>query len=667
MRGIHLLLVGIMFVWMACVSKQEPENIAATPAVTGATGEYTYITSPVFDNRIIADSINELIREGNALIKINPDSAMDVYTRSLHLSKQINYQEGIAMSYNNITCCYREKKEYQQMNSYLSLFRKALKKIPGPYYSPENPGHKKLLIDKYNYWASDLYKAGNYDSATTVYMSVIKRLGHADSVTYFPLIATYTGLGAVASHISHWERAFFYFNQAEKLALQYRDTSFWVSVLTNKASLYQDRKDYDRALIIAREALDIAQRKGIYCGDIAQAIAASLLFQNKPEQALIYGQLALKNATETHNKEREISAHYVLGYNYVQLRQYKKAEQHLVAGLSIAREIGHTDNITNAFGQISTAYARLGDYRKAYLYRTSYSFLRDSWLGNENAARIAEINTRYQVAQKDKELAQKDKELALKQLKIAQQQKQQYLWIGGILLLLLLLLGLLHNRRHKVAIARLKALLEGEEKERTRLARELHDGIVSKLSIIKMNFSALPGQYRDLNGTTDFQEVVNQLEQSITELRTTSHNLLPETLQRLGLAESLRIYCKRVSKITPLDIEFQMVGDLPVLRDDFQLNIYRIIQELVHNIIKHANASHALIQFHVQENGLSITIDDNGRGVPEDIGGLQQSNGIGMQNLRDRIRLLHGSMEAEHGAGTSVYLEFNLKRFLQKP
>jgi signal transduction histidine kinase len=275
-------------------------------------------------------------------------------------------------------------------------------------------------------------------------------------------------------------------------------------------------------------------------------------------------------------------------------------------------------------------------------------------VGHESAGRIAEVETRYQVAQKDNELARKDKALLKTQLEIASQQKRQYLWVGGTSLCILILLGLLRQKRYKTKLNRLKDTIAGEEKERRRMAQELHDGIVSRLSIIKMNFSALPQQYQYLNDTTHFQEVVEQLEQSITELRTTSHNLLPEILKKAGLCESIRIYCDKIGKVALLDIEFQTLGELPPLSDDFQLNIYRIIQELVNNIIKHSNASHALIQFQVRDEWLNITIDDNGTGMPE---AASATGGIGLQNLHDRIGLLHGTMETERGKGTSVYLE----------
>jgi two-component system NarL family sensor kinase len=454
--------------------------------------------------------------------------------------------------------------------------------------------------------------------------------------------------------------------RVEDLGGRYADSTLMVNALSDKSALLADDKKYTEALVVAQSGLGIAQRNNEKESQatLANAIAICLLEQEKPEEALHYSKMVLEIGKKVNVEEHIVSGYYILGYNYVLLKQYKTAEQYLLTGLEQALATKNIDNIANVYGQLSVVYRELGRYKKALDYKIRYAAIRDSLLGKESASRIAEVETRYRVAQKDKELAQKDKALLQNQLKIASQQKEQYLWIGGASVCILSLLGLLYHKRYRTELTRLKATLEGEEKERSRLARELHDGIVSRLSIIKMNFSALPQQYRNLNEAGDFQDVVDQLEQSITELRTTSHNLLPEILQRTGLLESLKIYCEKIRKIALLDIEFQVIGELPPLVDEFQLNIYRIIQELVNNIIKHSNASHALIQLNAQSEWLNITLDDNGNGAAD--AAPEQEKGIGLRNLQDRVRMLNGTLEIERGKGTSVYLEFNLKKFIRK-
>jgi signal transduction histidine kinase len=662
MRIIGFLLLGFMC-FSSCHNKQKNKAVSEVQPGKKKLSDAKEVTriSTLTDTA----EINKTLREGNTWVQKSPDSAITYYLHGLELCGRINYPEGKVIAYNNLSCCYEMKKDYKKANDYVVQLKRALYHIPGPYYNERR--HKKLLGQKYSYRALSFYESGNYDSASAWYLKTVEALKPPDSTTYNTLAMSYVGLGAIAGRLSNRAGSLSYFNLAEDVATQYADTSLMVTVLSNKAVLILDDKDYNQARTVAKKALAMASKinSNRYYGQLANTIAISLIKEQKPEEALPYSKMVWEAAEQNHADLDKVTAHYVLGYNYVELKKYSIAKEYLLSGLKLALALKNIDNITNAYEQLAAAYEGLGQYGKALEYEKKYVAIRDSLLGHENAARIAEVETRYRVIQKDKELAQKDKVLLQSQLKIASQQKKQYLWIGAASACIFLLLGLLRHKRYKVKLARLKATVAGEERERSRLAKELHDGIVSRLSIIKMNFSALPQQYRSLSEAADFQDVVDQLEQSIIELRTTSHNLLPEILQRAGLAESLKIYCEKIRKIALLDIEFQLLGELPLLTNDFQLNIYRIIQELVNNIVKHSNATHALIQFQVREEQLNITIDDNGNGIQGDIS-QNMGKGIGMQNLHDRIRLLNGTIEIERQKGTSVYMEFNMKKFIQK-
>src|SRR5690606_1066941 len=153
----------------------------------------------------------------------------------------------------------------------------------------------------------------------------------------------------------------------------------------------------------------------------------------------------------------------------------------------------------------------------AYQYQVAYSYHKDT-LFNENISEtVNKLEVQYQTSEKDKELAQKQLLIARQQHKI----QQQYLWIGGAVIGMLILLGIFYRRRHKATVAELKANLAGEEKERLRMAAELHDGIVSKLSSVKMHFDALAPAYAYTpEENSGFKDAVQLLAQSIAELRT---------------------------------------------------------------------------------------------------------------------------------------------------
>src|SRR5690606_21237322 len=183
--------------------------------------------------------------------------------------------------------------------------------------------------------------------------------------------------------------------------------------------------------------------------------------------------------------------------------------------------------------------------------------------------RVAQINNRLKAAEQSKLLAQSQLQIANQQLKI----KNQYILVAvlsaGACLIILILSLVLRRQKHRSQIEALKARLSGEEEERARLARELHDGIVSQLSIIKTNLCTLPASNRNPEEQQHFLEVIAQLDQGIAELRRTSHNLLPDIIKQAGLFGALDFYCRNITQSGVLDIEFQPVGTPPELEQSF--------------------------------------------------------------------------------------------------
>lgn len=697
-----VFFMGLLGIISSCQRKAERHAVSKTAK--------NIEEQPVIRTADTSD-INKWLADAEKLDKDYPDSAAVLYKQAIQSSKEINYVQGAAKAYYSLPFVFQYHGDFKQADLWQAEAVLFMKKAIADAQIPQDAKAVRLLYSYltllYSRWgdlqqtlaiyksaqaffdaddslqrlqwfqistegAGAYIKLGQYDSASAIYYNVLDQLKTVDKSNYFILSSTYNGLGFIKARLeaAPIEETLSWFKKAEQLARQYADTSGILTSLGNIAALCYDKGNYTAAKEHAQEALKLVDQVNNNSNlklstqkNSSHTLAASYIKEGRPEEALPYSKMALKSARALHATEEEIDALYVTGYNYLALEENKKAERYFLDGIALARETGQMDNISNAYGQLSVAYFNMGQYKSAYIYRRDYANIRDSLLGKENASRIAEINARYQVAQKDKALAEKDKTLLQNQLKIASQEKRQYLWIGGSVVSILILLGFLYQKKQKAMMNRLKATIAGEEKERGRLARELHDGIVSRLSIIKMNFSALPRQFQYLNDAEAFHEVVGQLEQSIAELRSTSHNLLPDMLQRAGLAISLETYFEQIRKITLLDIEFQTIGELPPLTDEFQLNIYRIIQELVNNMIKHSDAKCGLIQFNIQKDWLTITLDNDGT-VPEV--SVLQGNGIGLYNLHERIRLLHGSIEMEHDKSTSVYMEFNLKKFISK-
>jgi signal transduction histidine kinase/ligand-binding sensor domain-containing protein len=200
------------------------------------------------------------------------------------------------------------------------------------------------------------------------------------------------------------------------------------------------------------------------------------------------------------------------------------------------------------------------------------------------------------------------------------------------------------------------------EQERTRMARDLHDGLGGMLSGIKHAVAALKlrTEASGINETL-LAKTLGMLDDSILELRRVAYSMTPPSLSESGLDTALRDFCASVSVAEGLQVRYQSMGmEMLHLNEANSLAIYRMVQELVNNIIKHAHASETLVQLSVDEGKLSVTVEDNGIGFDEKK--LQASKGMGWKNIRNRVAALPGiiDLQTAPGKGSSVYIEINL-------
>lgn len=310
---------------------------------------------------------------------------------------------------------------------------------------------------------------------------------------------------------------------------------------------------------------------------------------------------------------------------------------------------------------IANYSARLKDYKTAYEYSNLYASLSDSIRYTETVLEVSEMETMYKTAEKEKQITRLQGE---KQQVLLENKNQQLLntLLGtgaGVLLLIILLLAFIYRSSKKQAALQLKkveqeqelkliqALLDGEERERLRVARDLHDGLGGALAGIKLKLSHDPA--------VD-EKVVAQLESSISELRRIARNLMPERLMQSGLETALKDLCASFAN-PKLEIEFQANGisqDIPLTT---QVNIYRIIQELLANSVKHSGATKIIVQCIQEGKQFLVTVEDNGKGFS--VTDPQHSNGLGLNNIHSRVKNLRGSMDivSEIDEGTSVNIE----------
>lgn len=325
----------------------------------------------------------------------------------------------------------------------------------------------------------------------------------------------------------------------------------------------------------------------------------------------------------------------------------------------------------HALASLQAAHAAMGDYQNAYALSTQYQRVSAEIADRQNKREVNEMEVRYRTAQKEKEILVKEGQLR-------QERTIKYGLLIGFLVVLVPVIGLMYmyyqklqaqhrlnasmeeanQQRIKVMLKEkelelLAASVDGEENERSRIAKELHDSIGGNLAAIKMQLSHAGGEHPE--------EVVRQLDDTYQLVRDLSHNLVPKQFRNTGFTELIETYLGRFDVDGNSCISFQAypheeVNGLPT---DIKVEVYKIIQELMTNAQKHAQASRIDIQLARVADVLKLIFEDNGRGFLVD----KTPVGIGLRNIRERLKAYHGTMHIDSfpQRGTIVDIDIPLK------
>lgn len=302
-----------------------------------------------------------------------------------------------------------------------------------------------------------------------------------------------------------------------------------------------------------------------------------------------------------------------------------------------------------------------GKYKEASTLKSEADELRKKMFSKENQEQVNELETKYKV----KELKQ-EKELAKANAKAQQQQKQNLY----IILLSLVLLGALFflviyfNNKKKQALAKAQAqkeLVESifatEEKERSRIAKDLHDGIVQDLTAIKLDINSIIQQAPE-NLQLQLRKTLESINVTSKEVREISYQMMPVTLRELGLLKAIEELLNRSLPNNNIQFEFDSFGIKERLPEKIETTVYRICQELLNNTIKHSQATHVSLLLQLKNNILQLTYEDNGVGFNSS----SVKKGIGLNSLNSRIEMVKGSLEfdATSNEGTTAYIRIPL-------
>lgn len=189
----------------------------------------------------------------------------------------------------------------------------------------------------------------------------------------------------------------------------------------------------------------------------------------------------------------------------------------------------------------------------------------------------------------------------------------------------------------------MKSIIEGEEKERKRFARELHDGLGAVLATVKMQISGIPQKFPEVQASQTYQKAETLIDNACRTVREISHDLMPYVLEQQGLFPAIEDMCQNLSSHHKIYFNFISYGEESELSDVLKITLYRITQELLKNIIKHAQATDVIVQLTIEENEIILIVEDDGIGFDPSI----YQKGIGIENIQSRAKYLNGSLDID--------------------
>ncbi|WP_422105664.1 tetratricopeptide repeat protein [Winogradskyella sp.] len=426
----------------------------------------------------------------------------------------------------------------------------------------------------------------------------------------------------------------------------------------NLGNVYAITGNYDKAIACFRNSLKIDEQNQNNWGIAINKMDMARLYvlQNENTEAIGLYEQALAIQIKHNFKKEQVETLTNLGEAYRFAKNYEKSEYYLKEALKKNIQSKAIRQYINE--QLFLLYQDKKDYKLALDSYKVANELKDSIYQQKNLKSINDLQIKYDSKVKDEEIANQ-------KLVLNEKEKDFQLAILGSSLLLITSLGIwlfyrqkqkLKNKEIETLVAqkelsKLEALIAGEENERKRIAQDLHDGINGDLSVIKYKMTSIDQNRFKPKEEEAFSMAIDMLDNAIDQVRHISHNLVPPSLQNFNLIEALQQFSSKISSTKAIKINFQQYGEYLKLNKDAETAIYRIIQELITNSVKHSEATKALVQINSHDENLHITVEDNGIGFDT----TKTYKGIGFKNIESRVALLNADFSVDSNSKGSTF------------
>lgn len=540
--------------------------------------------------------------------------ALDKHKSALEIRQQAHDSSGIAMSYNNIGFIYKDIGDYDRA---LDNFFYALRQF-------EKLNDVRAVAKTHNYIAIVYRRKKEYDKAIEHLQQGI-RIQEA-SKDWNELAISYQTLGSVFSERKQYNEARAAINKSMEIYERTNDVRQIAMVASDLGRIFLDQAENDSARVYFNRSITLNQQMG--------------------------------------NLRNLASPFLGLAQAQTRLGRYAEAGAALDSARVIVNETNRKDDRKYLYEASAEYYAATGNLREALRYQQLFSVLKDTLLNEANLKAMADMEVKYETEKKEQEILLQQAEIGKKNIII---------WAVSGVFILILLLGISMYRRYRLKQqARLRdeiirqqelatrAVIKAEEDERQRIARDLHDGVGQMMSAAKMNLSAFEANLQlPPEQLQSFDRIIGLVDESCKEIRAVSHNMMPNALLKNSLASAVRDFIDKIDK-RALQVHIYTEGLDERLDSNVETVLYRVVQECVNNVIKHSGATTLDISIAKDKDGISATIEDNGKGFA--VTDQSKFEGIGLKNILTRIQYLKGTVDFDTspGRGTLVAIHVPL-------
>jgi two-component system NarL family sensor kinase len=471
----------------------------------------------------------------------------------------------------------------------------------------------------------------------------------------------YKHIGALYISWKKFDEALGYYEKAETLAREINNEELVADCQNNKGTVYEQQLKYDKAITAYKNALAVYTKKNIQAkiSMVLSNVAIVYKFQKNYGSSLEYNLKALALSEKTGDKWMMAATYNNIGTLYGEMGEYKNALAYCNKSIAIAKQINAIEIVEAGYESMADAAAKAGDYKSAFAYHKLYATTKDKFINVESTKQLSELNVKFETERKQKLIQQQQFAISRRNTTIA---------VIAALFAGVVIIGFQSYSRYRLKQVSVlqeavlqqqdiatKGIIQAEEKERKRIAADLHDGVGQLFSAVRMNLSSLLD--RVILNNADEQALAEKtlamVDESCKEVRTIAHQMMPNILLKTGLASAIKDFVNKIDSQC-LKINLEAYGLEERLDNNVEIVLYRVVQECVNNVIKHSKANRLDINLTREEKDISVTIEDNGIGF--DTTNKMKFEGIGLKNIITRVQYLKGAVDisSDQNKGTLV-------------